>query len=499
LAFGVSFLRFQKEMITTLLIRNFRSIRNANVTLGSMNALIGRNNAGKSNIMKALNLIVGDVYPSVRAFDEKDFFNYDKRNSILIQAQFDAPLAADSRVAGFRLTFNGTECEYVAINAGGSVVTYGPGRELRVNNDMREEVALMYLGLERQASQQLRVTTWTLYGKLLRQVDKQISETKKADFRTGIEQTYNTNIRPDLQQMEDILRNHVKRQTGLDLQLRLSVVDPIETLKNLRPYLRDAAGREFDAEDMGAGTQSALAIAIARAYSEIVRRPLILAIEEPELYLHPHGCRHFRKLLQELAGSGVQVIYTTHERSFIDLAQFHNVHLIRKDADETAVYSAVGRPTPAGDNFRVISKFDDKVNEVFFASKVVLVEGPADRIACQLGLENLGVEVDRESISITECGGIGDIKAIATVLKFFKIPVYVLTDEDPGNRNTEKIIGELKDLLGENVVFLQRPNLEGVLGLTEKPNKAEAMKILPHQFEEREVPQVYRDLKAALS
>lgn len=448
--------------------------------------------------MKALSLIVGDVYPSVRSFDDKDFFNYDKRNPILIQAQFDVQLTTDPRVVGFRLTFNGTDCEYVALNAAGSVVTYGAGRELRVNNDMREEVALMYLGLERQASQQLRVTPWTLYGKLLRQVERQITETKKTDFREGIEQTYNTYIRPDLQQMEDILRNHVKRQTGLDLQLRLSVVDPIETIRNLRPYLRDAAGQEFDAEDMGSGTQSALAIAIARAYSEIVRRPLILAIEEPELYLHPHGCRHFRKLLQELADSGVQVIYTTHERSFIDLAQFQNIHLVRKDADETAVFSGVGQPTPIGVNFRVISKFDDEVNEVFFASKVVLVEGAPDRIACRLALEKLGVEVDRESISITECGGSGDIKAIATVLKLFQILAYTLLDEDPGNPNTAKIIGELKDLLGNQAVFLQRPNLEGVLGLPNKPNKADAMKNLPQLFEARDVPQVYRDLKAAL-
>lgn len=486
-------------MIRTLSVRNFRSIRRADITFESINALIGRNNAGKSNIMKALNLIVGDVYPSVRAFDEKDFFNYDKRNPIQIQAQFTKALETNPRVFGFQLTFNGTDCEYVALDDHGSVITYGSGRELRVSNDMREEVALMYLGLERQASQQLRVTNWTLYGKLLREVDKRINPTKKADFRSDIEQTYNTNIKPDLENMQNLLREHVKSQTGLDIRLRLSVVDPTEALKNLRPYLVDTAGREFDAEDMGAGTQSALAIAIARAYSEIVRRPLILAIEEPELYLHPHGCRHFRKLLQELVTSGIQVLYTTHERSFIDLSQFNYVHLIRKDADETAVYSAVGRPTPVGDNFSVISKFDDEVNEVFFASKVVLVEGPADRIACQLAFEKLGIAIDRESISITECGGIGDIKAIATVLRFFEIPVYVLIDEDPGNANTERIRGELKTLLGERAVFSQSPNLEGVLGLARKPSKAEAMKILPQKFEEIAVPATYGALKTALT
>ena len=93
---------------------------------------------------------------------------------------------------------------------------------------------------------------------------------------------------------------------------------------------------------MGAGTQSALAVAIARAYAEIVRRPLILAIEEPELYLHPHGCRHFRRLLDELAANGVQVIYTTHERSFVDIAKFEQVHLIRNEIGETKVCSGIG-------------------------------------------------------------------------------------------------------------------------------------------------------------
>jgi putative ATP-dependent endonuclease of OLD family len=164
---------------------------------------------------------------------------------------------------------------------------------------------------------------------------------------------------------------------------------------------------------MGAGTQSALAVAIARAYAAIVKQALVLAIEEPELYLHPHGCRHFRRLLDELATGGVQVIYTTHERSFVDLARFHNIHVVRKESDETKVYSGVGQPTPAGNPFAFISKFDDEVNEIFFANQVVLVEGAPDRIACQLALEKFGVEIDRDSISITECGGSGDIKAIA--------------------------------------------------------------------------------------
>src|SRR5437867_4792239 len=117
-------------IISRLLIRNFRSVRLAEIKLGPMNAFIGRNNAGKSNIMKALHLVLGEIYPSIRSFDDKDFHNYDKSQTIQIEARFDAPLTVNSRVQGFRLTCNGTDVEYVAIGANGQTVTYGAyGRE----------------------------------------------------------------------------------------------------------------------------------------------------------------------------------------------------------------------------------------------------------------------------------------------------------------------------------------------------------------------------------
>jgi predicted ATPase len=33
----------------------------------------------------------------------------------------------------------------------------------------------------------------------------------------------------------------------------------------------------------------------------------MIAIEEPELFLHPHGMRHFYRLLRELASNGIQM------------------------------------------------------------------------------------------------------------------------------------------------------------------------------------------------
>ena len=53
-------------MIKELIIKNFRSIEDLTINLGVINFFIGPNNSGKSNIMKALSLCLGDTYPSVR-------------------------------------------------------------------------------------------------------------------------------------------------------------------------------------------------------------------------------------------------------------------------------------------------------------------------------------------------------------------------------------------------------------------------------------------------
>ena len=62
------------------------------MSLGLVNALIRPNNSGKSNILAALNLILGEVYPSTRSFGDKDFHDYDQSSPIAIEVEFDQSL-----------------------------------------------------------------------------------------------------------------------------------------------------------------------------------------------------------------------------------------------------------------------------------------------------------------------------------------------------------------------------------------------------------------------
>jgi len=487
-------------MIKRLIIKNFKSIKELNIELEQINAFIGPNNSGKSNIIQALNLILGETYPTVRAFNEKDFHNYDKSRPIKIDVRFDQPLTTDSRVWGFSLSYDGNTCEYVTLDQNGNLLTwtdkFGRTREIHVSSLMKNEVLLMYLGLDRQAYQQMKPTQWTVYGKLLTHIEKTINLANKEKFKSDVESAYEANIASYLKTVITTTKEFIKKQTGLDLDFRLSTIDPIETLKNLRPYFRvPDTTLEFDAEDVGAGVQSALAIAIARTYAHVVKQPLALAIEEPELYLHPHACRYFYKLLFELAGDGIQVFYTTHERSFVDLMNYQNIHLVRMALGETYVTSGNSFSLSLNETTRIASKFDDTLNEVFFANRVVLTEGATDKIAARCALEKLGVNLDKENISVVECGSADAIYDIARILKNFHVSCYVLIDEDPGNMKTQKLIEDLKSLLGNKNVLLQSPNLEGLLDLPHKPSKKEALEIFPKWFRDRSPPEVYHGLK----
>ena len=484
-------------MIKKIRIQNFRSIKNLEIQLGKINAFIGPNNAGKSNIMRALNLILGETYPTIKSFDDEDFFKYKKDNPILIQVSFDQPLNCNTRIYGFKLTYDGNNWEYVAIDQDENELTYSTGNPIRVSKEMKEEVALMYLSIERQASKQVSPSQWTLYGKVLKYLNAQINQPEKEEFKKLLEDSYRDKLYSVVETFENKLRSYVQNQIGLDIYLKLSLMDPMEIFKNLRPYFIEG-DIEYDAEDMGAGIQSALAIAIARAYADIVRNPVIFAIEEPELYLHPHGCRHFYKLLKELADSGLQIIYTTHERSFIDISNFESIHIVRKEGDETKVYSGISFSMPFQfDEVKLASKFNEYINEVFFADKVVLVEGFSDKVASQLALEKLGIDIDLKNISIIECGSKTAIEPIAQILKHFNIKTYALLDAD-----AEVEIPKLKKLLGNDNVLIQDPDLEGMLGRNrlvlnqnEKLNKEKSLKLFPDYFQNNEIPPLYIDLK----
>lgn len=76
--------------IDKLVVGNYRSIKDLELKLGNMNALVGVNNSGKSNIMRALNAILGEKWP--QPFGQEDYHKFNTNDPIVVESYFTAPI-----------------------------------------------------------------------------------------------------------------------------------------------------------------------------------------------------------------------------------------------------------------------------------------------------------------------------------------------------------------------------------------------------------------------
>ena len=186
---------------------------------------------------------------------------------------------------------------------------------------------------------------------------------------------------------------------------------------------------------------------------------LILAIEEPELYLHPSRCRYLADLLLQLAErTGVsldisnQIIYTTHSPYFVDLHRFDQIRLVKKvpSPNSPVVQSSVTRfslsqaaeelakvfnADPANftrDSFRARAMpiMNTIVNEGFFAGVVVVVEGLSEVGTLWKLQEIMKKDWTKLGIAIIPADGKNNIDRPVLIFRGFSISTYFIFDAD---------------------------------------------------------------------
>jgi hypothetical protein len=213
-------------------------------------------------------------------------------------------------------------------------------------------------------------------------------------------------------------------------------------------------------------------------------RPVILAVEEPELYMHPQMERKMRDALYRLAAQpGIQVICTTHSPIFLDMAQRHrSIVRVVKDAGRTVRFFQVSTELfdgPGADaereRLRIVASFHPTVNEVFFARRVVLLEEQSALAAFERAAELTGLFTRhphiRRDVTLIDADGKGNVKLFQRVLNHFQIPYSVIHDEDAGNLIEAANNSQIEQLLtaggASNNRHMIRPQaLEQMLGYT---------------------------------
>ncbi len=472
-------------MINRISIRNFRSIKSLEFEPNNLCALVGQNNVGKSNILEAVNLLLGEYWPLNR-ISISDIYNHDETLDLQIRIYFDNPIphnyyGTEYEVHGFHLEYKFQNVQGLyCLSENGNIITNKWGNPINVNNILRGQVACVLVTVDRDLEKELRASQWTIFGKLLKDIEEDFlsNEDLKNDYSSKMGDASGLLRTDRFNTLEIALREQVQKLTGFtDADLKFKDPNVLEHYKSLNLSVRESSSYdEFSALDMGAGIQSAIFISIMEAYRQIKRAGAILIIEEPEVYLHPHARRYFYQLLKDLAGQGNQVFYSTHSTEFVNLPDYETICLVRKTPDEGTTIHQVGDlniSTGSKQELKLLTQFDARRNELFFARKVLLVEGPTERFSLPYLFHLKGVDMNDSGISIIDTESKDNVEYFIKILAAFSIPFVVLHDEDTDKPDyvtkhhplNESIVSTVGD---PSLVFRMSPDFEAIFQM---PNK----------------------------
>ncbi len=501
-------------------IENFRSIESLDFNPCDLCAFVGENNAGKSNVLRALNLILGETWPSERAFSEEDFFNYDTSKDIVIEVWTDTPIQFNRygislECHGLRITVGhykkavtskgkvagDLKFEFIPLNAKGNQIS-GPTQQIakgtkpnfspiRVSSEIREGFPFVYIDVRRDYARHTAGSRWSILSRLFSSVnedfqraedvkDAQGNPMKRRDlFKKRMDDAFELLRTDEFVKVEDLIRKYALKQVGLDptssnVKIEFRPFDTINAYKSLSMVLCEGA-HEFDAEEIGAGYQSSIVVAIFRAYQELNREGAIIAIEEPEIFLHPHRQRFFFKVLTDLVAQGNQVFYTTHSAHFVDITSPEHVCIVRKTPQNGTKIASCPAQIWTPDKkelFKLEKEFDPERNEMFFAKGVLLCEGDTEKALFPILMKDRGIDLDEIGVSVVECGGKGNLPFFVKVVEHFSIPYVVVQDEDKTSDpiNTD-IVTSVQDQT-RRIVF--KPKLEDEMSYAPGKNKVES-------------------------
>jgi predicted ATPase len=174
---------------------------------------------------------------------------------------------------------------------------------------------------------------------------------------------------------------------------------------------------------------------------------LVMGIEEPELYQHPPQARHLADVLRTLASTGAQVVCCSHSPLFVPGDDVEAVRVVRDEGDPcqstvTSVSYAdlAKRLEAAGEKLlkeqgllaKLYPTLNPVVNEMFFCSRLILVEGIEDaaHLAAYLELAGLSTVFRECGCHIVPVGGKSELLRPLAIALELQIPAYVVWDSD---------------------------------------------------------------------
>lgn len=192
-----------------------------------------------------------------------------------------------------------------------------------------------------------------------------------------------------------------------------------------------SGGQETDFKNLSSGEKEVLNFIFILLALDL--RDACVLIDEPEIHLHPQWQNKLIKLFRKLhEDRKIQFIISTHSPVFVNRETIANIFRIYKPEKQTQI-----TPEEKTDKWKnELAKEEDLIDiitysnnsKLFFANKVVLVEGITDEIVFTYIIRTLSK--DEESIEVVNVNGKDSFPKYIKFLSNFKITPTVICDLD---------------------------------------------------------------------
>lgn len=439
--------------ITYFRVKNFRSLRDVEFKdLGNLNIFVGKNSSGKSNVLEALGIFFDDFSikgGSTTGLDKYCWHNKKTGNPIEFEVKIELsddeireifPPVLLERIKGYSDSLRTLTIKRRIMHEDGKWTTsllqcsglrlVSNNRLVMVDSVVRTLIAKNVgdlFGASRKISdikfsQQFREFILSKISNLIKGRFRLITQIR--DGTTTIAHRI-TLVNPELQRSLwnlDQSTESAEEERCADIETSFAKI----TGRRLDPargelYIRRQQ-RRFPLYLEGGGIQAVMQL-VFKLKSQVDRIPFF-GIEEPEAHSHSELQRRFFNEIKSLS-KNCQLFITTHSPTFVDRTDLGNVWISKFENGETTFERA-------SELQEIVEELGIRPSDVlFFADKILFVEGRSEEIVIPAFAENLGVDLNDVAVLSVE----GKNKARLNLKTWVKItrgmlPVFLLLDKD---------------------------------------------------------------------
>jgi putative ATP-dependent endonuclease of the OLD family len=462
--------------INRVRVKNFRSLRNVETTLGDVTLLLGTNNSGKTSFLRALTVAL----TSDRKFISRDDLfinkdgNYPENPCIEVDVEI-KPVGNISfstewaQVFGSDIQINPQNEEFFAYK---TIVDFSAQQtEAQIKRyiikdwdsgdaDESEEVTanitklpLFFIDAQRDLQEDLKLAQ-SYFGRLASQIE--YDDAQKENLETSLttlnqQSVENSAVLTHLKtSLEELNKTIQTKGSGVEITPFPKKLRDLH--KGLKVNFQDGGSETFSLEYHGMGTRSWASLLGYKAYVNWIKKKAdddgdmlhpVLALEEPEAHLHPNAQRQVYGQLKRITG---QKIISTHSPYIAPLASLGELRLFYKVEDFTNIADLIEllKDFKPAEVHKLENEIIHSRGEILFSRLVVFFEGQTEEYALPVFAQKCwDCPIYEKGVSLIRSGD--SYRIYIKLLEALKIPWVVFSDYD--NETVRgKVIAAAKDV-----------------------------------------------------